>query len=267
MPILDVDGSRIHVLDEGAGTPVLFLHGNPDTGALWRGLVDRLRPHHRCIVPDLPGYGLSTAAPNFDCSLESLARFVDALVQQLDLQEPLNLVVHDIGGSFGLAWAVRHPQRVRRITIFNTAFSPDYRWTPLHRLWRTPWLGELVQQLTSRRAFAREMRKGTSRLTAEQVDRIHDRITPSMKRMALRFFRTLELSDFAGWDEELRALATRVPMQVLWSDDDPYIAPEFAERFGARTVRRYRGYGHWLPLEATELVATEIAAFLAAPDD
>lgn len=261
--MLTVDGSRVHVVDEGEGPPVLFLHGNPDTCDIWRGLIDRLQPNHRCIAPDLPGYGQSVAAPGFDCTLEHLAAFVDALVVQLRLQEPVSLVVHDIGGQFGLAWAVRHPEKVRRIAIFNTAFSPDYRWTRLHRIWRTPFLGELAQRLTTRRAFTREMKKGASRLTGEQIDRIYDRITPSMKQMALRFFRATELSHFEGWDTQLRELASLIPFLVLWSDDDPYIAPAFADRFGAQTVRRYSGYGHWLPLEATRLVGNELEEFLA----
>ncbi|BEP62447.1 alpha/beta hydrolase [Variovorax sp. V213] len=264
--MLSFQGHQVHVVDQGNGPPVLFLHGNPDTSDIWRDLIAKLSVHHRCLAPDLPGYGHSVAASDFDCSLEHLAKFVDDLVIQLGLHEKISLVVHDIGGQFGLAWAVKHPEKVRRIVIFNTAFSPEYRWTALHRIWRTPILGELAQRLTSRRAFTREMKKGASRLTSEQIDRIFDRITPAMKQMALRIFRTTELAHFHGWDTQLRELASRIPVQVLWSDDDPYIAPEFAERFGAQAVSRYRGFGHWLPLEAPELVGSELQAFLARTD-
>lgn len=261
--MFNVKGSQVHVVDQGVGSPVLFLHGNPDTSEVWDGLIGQIRPRRRCLAPDLPGYGRSVATANFDCSLENLAEFIDELVRQLAIEEAIDLVVHDIGGQFGLAWAVKHPEKVRSITIFNTAFSPAYQWTKLHKIWRMPLLGELVQRLTSRRAFTREMKKGASRLTTAQIDQIYDRITPSMKKMALRFFRATELIHFRGWDTQLRALASRIPTQVLWSDDDPYIAPEFADRFGAQVVRRYAGYGHWLPLEATDLVGQELEGFLA----
>lgn len=263
--MLNVQGTRVHVVDQGTGDPVLFLHGNPDTADIWRGLIARLSPRHRCIAPDLPGYGQSISTPDFDCSLEHLADFVDQMLVRLGLREPISLVVHDIGGQYGLAWAVKHPEKVKRIAIFNTAFSPDYRWTALHRIWRTPWLGELAQHLRSRRAFSREMKKGASQLTSEQIDRIFDRITPSMKQMALRLFRATEWAHFGGWDARLCDLCSRIPSRVLWSDDDPYIGPEFADRFGAQTVSRYRGYGHWLPLEATDLVGDELADFFSAP--
>lgn len=260
--MLCIDNVQVNLIDQGQGAPVLFLHGNPDTSEVWRPFIERLAPTCRCIAPDLPGFGLSCAPRDFDCSLDHLAHFVDRLVGQLGLNVPVSLIVHDIGGQYGLAWAAKNPQKVERAVIFNTAFSSRYAWTPLHRIWRTPVLGELAQRLTSRRAFAREMKKGASKLTSSQIDAIFERITPSMKRMALRFFRATELEHFIGWEDRVKALLATIPSLVLWSDDDPYIAPDFAEQFGARTVRHFAGFGHWLPLEATDVVAAELMGFL-----
>ena len=71
---------------------------------------------------------------------------------------PIDLVVHDFGGLFGLAWAVRHPERVRRLAILNTMFFPDYRWHFWARVWRTPLLGELSLAVSTRTGLALEMR-------------------------------------------------------------------------------------------------------------
>lgn len=262
--MLTVENTQVHLIDRGHGSPVLFLHGNPDTSEVWNPLIEKLGAGYRCIAPDLPGFGRSTAPADFDCSLDHMAAFIDGLVASMNLPTPLTLVVHDIGGQYGLAWAARHPQKVARIVVFNTAFSSRYRWTPLHRIWRTPLLGELAQRMTSRRAFAREMKRGESKLTTAQIDAIFNRITPSAKRMALRIFRSTQLRDFVGWEDEVRRLLSSMPSLVLWSDDDPYIAPEFADAFGAREVRHYKGFGHWLPLEATDLVGDEMKAFLEA---
>lgn len=260
--MLTVDNVQTHLIDQGKGPMVLFLHGNPDTSEVWRPLIELLDATHRCVAPDLPGFGLSTAPDDFDCRLDNLAAFVDGLVTEAKLPTPLTLVVHDIGGQYGLAWAARHPHKVARLVIFNTAFSSSYQWTRLHRIWRTPVLGELAQRLTSRRAFAREMKRGASKLTSAQIDAIFERITPSMKRMALRFFRSTQLEDFKGWETQVQQLASSIPSLVLWSDDDPYIDASFAERFGARSVTHCAGFGHWLPLEATDIVGKELQAFL-----
>jgi pimeloyl-ACP methyl ester carboxylesterase len=262
--MLAVDNVRVHCIDQGEGPVVLLLHGNPDTSDVWRPLIGKIDTTHRCVAPDLPGFGLSSAPADFDCTLDNLAAFIDRLITEAGLPTPLTLVVHDIGGQYGLAWAARNPHKVARLVIFNTAFSSNYRWTPLHRIWRTPVLGEIAQWLTSRRAFAREMKRGASKLTSSQINAIFERITPSMKRMALHFFRSTQLEDFKEWETQIRHLASSIPSLVLWSDDDPYIAPGFADMFSARDVKHYAGFGHWLPLEATGMVGKELQAFLRA---
>ena len=57
---IDLHNVHVHLIDQGAGPPVLFLHGNPDTAELWRGIVSRLEGSYRCLAPDLPGFGRST---------------------------------------------------------------------------------------------------------------------------------------------------------------------------------------------------------------
>ena len=105
---------------------------------------DRLQAERRCLAPDLPGFARSAVSPHEDLSLDGSARWVDDLVQAIALTEPVDLVVHDIGGPIGLAWAVKHPAKVRSLTIINTVFHADYKWHFWGRVWRTPLLGETV---------------------------------------------------------------------------------------------------------------------------
>lgn len=258
-------GARAHVRDVGAGAPVLFLHGNPDTGELWDDVILLMADRHRCLAPDLPGFGRSEAPEDFDGSLVAQAAWVDELVASLGIEQPLDLVVHDFGGLFGLAWAVRHPERVRRMAILNTMFFPDYRWHFWARVWRTPILGELSFLLGSRRGLAREMRRGSKRLPVEYAHRAYDNMTPSMTRTVLRLYRAANPEVFAVWQDGLRSLVARVPCMVLWGDRDPYLDTWFAERFGAREVHHFPEAGHWLPVEEPDAVATHLLAFFAGP--
>lgn len=258
---IQVGRCDVHVLDEGSGTPTLFLHGNPDSSDIWAEVVPTLSTQVRCIAPDLPGFGLSTAPDDFDCSLDGMAAFVDQLVAALGIDEPLNLVVHDIGGPYGLAWAVRFPHKVRSIAIMNTVFFPDYRWHRMGRLWRMPVVGELVQALTTRRGFLRELRRGSRRLSDRHIHRTYDRVTPAMKRMVLRWYRAMDPRHFAGWENRLLDLTAQVPSIVLWAEHDPYIGREYAGRFGAATVERFAHSGHWLPAEAPLEVADRLGRF------
>ena len=129
----------IHVAEAGDGPPVLLLHGNPDTHSVWATVVEKLAPAHRCIAPDLPGFGRSTPA-DFEFTLENEGDFVRRLADALDLTR-FHFVVHDIGGAFGLAFATQHPERIASLTIFDITFSSEYRWHFWARAWRTRVLG------------------------------------------------------------------------------------------------------------------------------
>jgi haloalkane dehalogenase len=61
----DVDGARVHYVDEGSGPPLLLLHGNPTWSFLYRDLIEELKDRFRCIALDYPGFGLSKAPPNY----------------------------------------------------------------------------------------------------------------------------------------------------------------------------------------------------------
>lgn len=258
---INVGRSSIHYVDVGTGTPTLLLHGNPDSSEVWSGVIKCLPKTVRCIAPDLPGFGKSTAPADVDYSLEGMSEFVDNFVRGLGITEPLNLVVHDIGGPFGLAWVVKHPEKVRSVVIMNTVFHADYRWHLFGRLWRTPLLGEVVQAITSRSGFARELRCASRLLTHDQINRTYDLITPSVKKMMLRWYRTADPRNFSGWEEKLQTILAELPSIVLWADHDPYISGHYATRFGAQTVERFRESGHWLPAEMPEAVAQRMHRF------
>jgi haloalkane dehalogenase len=257
---------HVEYVDRGAGQPVLFLHGNPDTSELWEPVIARLCGEMRCIAPDLPGFGGSGVPHAFDCSLDGLARWVDGFAATAGLHGQLDLVVHDIGGFFGLAWAIRHPHRVRRIVITNTIFQADYRWHFWARVWRTPLLGELSMLLLSvplagPALFRSAIRAGGPLLERGQVERMRERFRARTRRMVLRLYRATDPENFAGWEDQLLAVTRDSPTIVLWGDSDPYIPRRLAERFGAAQVRHLAA-GHWVPTEAPDEVAAAIAAHL-----
>jgi pimeloyl-ACP methyl ester carboxylesterase len=88
-------------------------------------------------------------------------------------------------------------------------------------------------------------------------------MTPAMKRMVLRLYRTTNPDDFAPWQDGLGAMLARVPACVLWGDRDPYIDRRFAERFGAAEVHHFPAAGHWLPVEEPDAVAARLLTFFA----
>jgi haloalkane dehalogenase len=121
--VLDRKGLRYHYLDEGAGEPVVMVHGNPTWSFYYRNLVLNLRDRYRTIVPDHIGCGLSDKPGDdrYDYTLASRVDDLEALLDHLQVRDNITLVLHDWGGMIGMAYASRHPDRVKRLVILNTA--------------------------------------------------------------------------------------------------------------------------------------------------
>jgi haloalkane dehalogenase len=261
---LTVENIPIHLVDQGDGPPTLLLHGIFDSADTWGGVVERLRGRFRVLAPDLPGFGRSGAPADFDAGLPHLAQFVDNLLAAIGIAEPINLVAYDIGATYGLAWAVTHPARVRRLAILNSNFFSDYEWHPWAKLWRIPLLGDLVMAGVTETAFARQLARTAPHISPEQARAAARLVTPAAKRMALRHYRALDSANFRGWEDRLRELTAQKPTLVAWGDRDPFVSASWAERFGAQEVHHFAEYGHWLPLEAPAELSERLSAFLGA---
>jgi cis-3-alkyl-4-acyloxetan-2-one decarboxylase len=146
---LDLSGNRLHYLDEGAGEPLVMLHGNPTWSFYYRNLVKAFRAEYRTIVPDHIGCGKSDK-PQIDAYPYTLAQRVkdlERLLDHLGVGDNITLIVHDWGGMIGMAYATLHPEKIKRLVILNTgAFhlpeSKPFPWS----LWfcRMPLLGSLL---------------------------------------------------------------------------------------------------------------------------
>ena len=251
------------VAEAGApgGEPIVLLHGNPDTHALWSGVVERLAQRHHCFAPDLPGFGRTVAPLDYDYSVEHQGVYVRTLIDGLGCDR-VHLVVHDIGGVFGLAFAAMHPERLRSLTIFNTLLFPDYRWHFWARMWRTPVLGELVMLIANRWLFVHEMRRGSPGIRLAYAREAYADYTHETRRHVLRWYRAMTPSVFTGWDTRLVEATAALPRLVVWGDLDPYIQIRFADRFGA-DVLHVPHTGHWTMAEDPQLSADAIAGVVA----
>ncbi len=264
---ITVQGAQIYYNERGSGIPTLFLHGVPDSAEMWNPIIDRLQGDFRCIAVDLPGLTTRSGVPTgFDYTLPSMAKFVDGVVTALNLTEPLNLVFGDFGALYRLAFAITYPDKVRKLALAGSVgFSPDYQWHSTAKMWRTPILGDLSMMSLSEGMFKNAMRSGAPLLTPEYWHGVYglSMTSGAVKRNILRQYRAIDTRVYANWEPKLLELTRRVPMMVLWGDQDPFISSTFADRFGAQTVQHYPQYGHWIAAEAPDEIAGKLAAFLA----
>ena len=121
VPVLD---STMAYLEQGAGRPIVFLHGNPTSSYLWRNVIRHVSGLGRCLAPDLIGMGRSGKSPSGRYRFVDHARYLDAWFEAVDASRDVVLVVHDWGSALGFHWARRHPERVRGIAYMEAIVTP-----------------------------------------------------------------------------------------------------------------------------------------------
>jgi haloalkane dehalogenase len=124
---VDVDGVAMAYVEEGAGDPIVLLHGNPTSSYLWRGVIPHMAPLGRCIAPDLVGMGdsakLAGSGPGRYRFVEH-RRYLDGLLEVLGVDRDVTFVVHDWGSALGFDWAYRHRDAVTGIAYMEAIVRP-----------------------------------------------------------------------------------------------------------------------------------------------
>lgn len=121
---LDLDGHRYHYVDEGEGSPILFVHGNPTWSFAFRKFVSGLSDQYRCIAVDHIGCGLSDKPLEYEYRLVKHIDNLCRLIEELDLDQ-VTLVAHDWGGAIGMGAAIRMNARISKVCLMNTAAFPS----------------------------------------------------------------------------------------------------------------------------------------------
>src|SRR6476469_3288314 len=120
-------GREMAYVEVGEGGPIVLLHGNPTSSYLWRNVLPHLQPLGRCIAPDLIGMGDSEKLPNSGPDSYRFVdhrRYLDALLDALEVRERVTLVVHDWGSALGFDWANRHREAVKEIAYMEAIVRP-----------------------------------------------------------------------------------------------------------------------------------------------
>lgn len=259
----------VHYIDEGAGDPILFLHGNPTWSFLYRGIVIRLRKSFRCIAVDYPGFGLSVHPDDYGYTPAEHAQVVMELVRELDLRS-LTIMGQDWGGPIGLRVALDELPRLRALVMGNTWYWPADAWQTkafAYVMGSAP----MQTQILKRNLFVEKlMPLGVKfRLAEEVMDHYREALPTPRSRVGVAQF-PRQLMEAGVWlgdlaDDVVEKLA-HVPILLVWGIRDPLYPQTFMERFREdfrlSTVRRLEAK-HFIQEDAPGEIAGAIEGFLA----
>ncbi len=220
---MDFDGHSTHYLEMGTGEPVILIHGFFYDTFTWHNNMNALAEHFKLFALDLWGFGYSTRKPldyGYPLYAEQLLLFLDALHI-----EKAAIVGHSMGGGTAIHFAVRHPDRVKKLLLVDSAGLPNPL-PLLGRLTNLPILGELMYG----------MQGNLMRRTALKTNWIHDPdfITDGYFENATRFHKikgstevmlTILRKQFLHTlSQDVRALgALDIPALIVWGQRDKAI--------------------------------------------
>lgn len=154
---VEVNGSRMHYIDEGEGDVVLFLHGNPTSSYLWRNIVPYVSDNYRAIAVDLIGMGKS-GKPDIEYTFFDHERYLDGFIEALELTD-VTLVLHDWGSGLGFHYASRYPDNVRALAFMEAIYRERPGMGELFERFRTPGVGE--ELLVTQNLFVEQVLPGS----------------------------------------------------------------------------------------------------------
>jgi len=276
---VQVRGHRLHVVDQGSGPAVVLLHGNPTWSFMYRRVVQALAPTMRAIAPDHLGCGLSDKPQDWPYRLSDHVANLETLIDEHLRLERFSLVVHDWGGPIGMGYAVRHPERIERLVVLNTAAFLLHRCPWRIRLCRLPVFGPLA--LRGANAFARaavSMAAGREhRLSpAARAGMLHPYDSWDNRVAILRFVQDIPVrSGHPTWDllatiqKNLHLLADK-PVLICWGLQDFCFNEPFLDAwqryFPRAEAHRFEDAGHYLLEDAGDRVIPLVKRFLETPE-
>lgn len=260
-------------LDEGRGSPIIMLHGNPTWSFYYRNLVLLLRDRYRIVVPDHLGSGLSDKPQNYPYRLANHIDNLEKLLRHLAI-EHFSLVMHDWGGAIGMGLASRLAGRVDSLVVMNTAAFRSRRIPLRIRVCRIPLLGDII--VRGFNGFSRAaLHMAVSKPLAPEIARgyLAPYDTWQNRIGVLRFVQDIPLSRHdASW-ETLVAIENsleqfrRTPMLLLWGGKDfcftEHFFNEWQQRFPQAESTYFERAGHYVLEEEFAAIGPLVVSFFS----
>ena len=270
----DLNPYKLHYLDEGEGEVLLFLHGNPTWSFYYRSLIQNFQGRYRCVAPDHIGCGFSDKPQDYSYTLTTHIDNLEKLVGFLGLKN-ITLMVHDWGGAIGMGLAVRKPELIKRLVLFNTAsfLSMDI---PLRiGLCRMPLLGTILIRYLNLfvRGVLRFGLKRRKRLTQNvragylaPYDTFENRIANLKFVQDIPMEQTVPSYSVMQYIESNLKQFDGYPILIIWGSEDFCFNVKFLNKwreiFPRAEVREVCNAGHLVVEDASDEIIPWIEGFL-----
>ena len=120
---LTFKNANISFSDQGTGTAVVLIHGFLENTTMWKNVVPEISKRNRVVTIELLGHG-KTDCIGYMHTMELFAETIAAVLKELKIRKCI-LVGHSLGGYIALAFAEKHPQKVKGLCLMNATSNED----------------------------------------------------------------------------------------------------------------------------------------------
>lgn len=120
---IDLGKDTVHYVESGEGDPILLLHGLPANAYLWRNIIPNIESNKKVIALDFLGFGKSSFPKDRNVSVEVQYKMLTDFIEAKQLKN-VTLFIQDIGSIVGMLYAIREPQNVKGMALFEAPFMP-----------------------------------------------------------------------------------------------------------------------------------------------
>jgi pimeloyl-ACP methyl ester carboxylesterase len=271
----EINGQKLHYIDEGKGDTLLFVHGTPSWSFDFRNSIRALKNQYRCVAIDHIGFGLSDKPEVYNYATKNHSETLEKFVLEKKL-ENITLIVHDFGGPIGLNFAMQYHDKIKKIVILNSwlwSSQTDPDFIKLRKILKSPLLPILYRYLNFSPKFILPKSFGDHKLSRHLLKQYTKPFANKTQRNgALAFAKSL-LND-QDWFEELwnkRKTISDKPTLFIWGMKDPVIKPHYLEKFesGFTTSKtiKLETCGHFPQEEQAEKMTLALKNFLTEKEE
>ena len=262
--VAEIGEHFVSYVDEGAGEPVILIHGIPTWGYLWHKLIPVLSKQTRVLAPDLIGFGYSDKQDNFDRSIARQTEMIDAWMEKLGIQNA-NIVAHDIGGGVALRLATLFPHRVKRLCLMNSVSYDSWAIEAMIQLGH-PSAYYLASASTTVATLRQMLKQGFNETPEEEIlDGIFAPYLTEVGKLSL-------IRNAAALNTNLTTEIThllhkiKAKTLILWGVDDKFQLLKFGKRLAddisnAKLIQ-IENARHFVMIDQPEAVARHVSTFL-----
>jgi len=254
---VSVEGAEVAYAQQGrvALPPLVMLHGWAASHKLWKYSFSAFSPRWRVVAPDLAGFGLSEK-PKRDYTVEGLTDWFGKFLDAMKLDR-VTLVAHSMGGTIGLLYAIRHPERIERLVVSNPVIDGATAYSKRDKMCMAPVIRRMLFHLAKIGPIRRWVTKNFTLVPLRDEDLSIDVTKGTYPAMFDSLLSTRKM-DLRG---QLSSL--RVPTLSIGTDQDRLIAPDQYAMVPAQKKVVIPGSGHIPMIERPEAFNQVLNDFLA----